>query len=234
MDICTVLSGVFFILIFLLIRHLTKNHGYLESLGIPVIKPLLFLGSPPFGLHKIKWTDYYMEQVRKYGMTFGAYNGAYSVIHTIDPEIIKSIYVKNFDEFGDMTDNPHYSDDMKTIDLAQGAEWKNLRKIMSPTFTSGKLKSMMEPISDVADKAMEHLESIKNEPIEMKKFFQGFAMDTICRCAFSLETNAHEDPNHHLVKAGIDAFQGFVVNSWIESIFTMIFYFVPNIEAVSS
>ena len=45
-----------------------------------------------------------------------------------DPDIIKAVYVKNFEEFGDMVDNPHYEDKMKTIDLAQGQDWKNIRK----------------------------------------------------------------------------------------------------------
>ena len=57
-------------------------------------------------------------------------------------------------------------------------------------------------------------------------------MDTICRCAFSIETNAHEDQNHSLVKAGRDAFQGFQLTSWIESMFLMLFYFFPGLDSV--
>ena len=111
-----------------------------------------------------------------------------------DPDIIKAVYVKNFEEFGDMVDNPHYEDKMKTIDLAQGQDWKNIRKTLSPTFTTGKLKAMLEPITEVADKSMKHLDKLveKNEPIAMKNFFQGYALNTICRCAFSIDTNAHK------------------------------------------
>ena len=93
-----------------------------------------------------------------------------------------------------MVDNPHYEDKMKTIDLAQGQDWKNIRKTLSPTFTTGKLKAMLEPITEVADKSMKHLDNLveKNEPIAMKNFFQGYALNTICRCAFSIDTNAHK------------------------------------------
>ena len=100
------------------------------------------------------------------------------IIVTTDPNITRCVFVKNFEEFEDMVDNPRYDDSMKTIDLAQGEEWRFLRKIMSPTFTSGKLKSMVEPITDVTNKTMKYL-----------------------------------------VKAGHDAFQGFQVTSWIESMF---------------
>ena len=130
-----------------------------------------------------------------------------------------------------MVDNDQYDDKMKTIDLAQGEEWKNLRKIMSPTFTSGKLKSMMEPMSDIGDKAMEYLSSQCDKPIGMKKFFQGYALDTICRCGFGIDTNTHEDQDNPIANAGREAFAGFMVTNWLESIFTQLFYFMPGLEA---
>ena len=104
------------------------------------------------------------------------FSGSIPYINTIDPDIIKEVYVKNFEVFGDMVDNPNYDDKMKTIDLAQGSDWKNIRKVLSPTFTSGKLKGMLEPMTDVGNKAMKHLDKLieKNEPIAMKNFFQVF------------------------------------------------------------
>ena len=233
MELSTLVFALFSVLIVCLIRKSPQNYGSLEAMGIPVIKPFLCFGSPPFGLHKIVWHKWYVEKHQQLGMTFGLYNGTSPVIVTTDPDIIRCVYVKNFEEFGDMVDNPHYDDSMKDIFLAQGGDWRNLRKIMSPTFTSGKLKLMVAPMADVTNKAMKYLDHLdKQEPIEMKKFFQGFAMDTICRCAFSIETNAHEDQNHSLVKAGRDAFQGFQVTSWIESMFFMLFYFFPRLDSV--
>ena len=174
MELSTVLFALSSILIVCLIRKFTKKYGSLEAMGVPVIKPFLCFGSPPFGLHKIVMHKWYFEKHQQLGMTFGLYNGSSPIIVTTDPDIIKCVYVKNFEEFGDMVDNPHYDDSMKTIDLAQGEEWENLRKIMSPTFSSGKLKSMVAPITDVTNKAMNYLDHLdKGEPVEMKKFFQG-------------------------------------------------------------
>ena len=39
----------------------------------------------------------------------------------------------------------------QTLDLAKGELWHALRKNLSPVFTSGKLKAMMEPIAALAD-----------------------------------------------------------------------------------
>ena len=63
-----------------------------------------------------------------------------------------------------------------TLDLSGGDIWKNLRKNLSPTFTSGKLKGMMEPMSEVADDMMTFLEkevTQGNGTVDMKEIFNG-------------------------------------------------------------
>jgi cytochrome P450 len=59
--------------------------------------------------------------------------------------------------------------------MSDGVVWKSLRKNMSPTFTSGKLKGMLEPISGVVDKFLEHVEknATKGDDVEVKPLFQG-------------------------------------------------------------
>ena len=62
-----------------------------------------------------------------------------------------------------------------TLDGTEGIVWKNLRKNMSPTFTSGKLRGMMEPMTQVIDRFMGHLEKMAGEgnEIDVKPILQG-------------------------------------------------------------
>jgi hypothetical protein len=140
MDVFTVIIGFLIICLLVLVKYLTKNYGYLESMNIPVIKPFLCFGSPPLSLHKIVWHQWYLEQHQKLGLTWGQYIGQYSIIVTIDPDIIKAVFVSNFDVFTDTMDSSGFKDRQMTMDMASGETWRALRKTLSPTFSSGRLK----------------------------------------------------------------------------------------------
>jgi cytochrome P450 len=70
-----------------------------------------------------------------------------------DIEIAKHILVKDFDYFVDRRPfemskkaNKYF---MGNLAMMTGDKWKSMRGIMSPVFTSGKLKSMMPIINKV-------------------------------------------------------------------------------------
>lgn len=67
------------------------------------------------------------------------------------------------------------TDASSTLDIIWGEKWKNLRKNMSPIFSSGKLKGMMEPIAEEVEKYIDVLEEErkKGNPINIKKTVTG-------------------------------------------------------------
>ena len=102
------------------------------------------------------------------------YEGIEPVIFSIDPEFVKEVSVKQFENF-QSTMEFDVKDEEMTLDVATGEKWKALRKILSPTFTSGKLKGMLEPIGGIADKAIDHWEDLaKQNPVQdVKKLIEG-------------------------------------------------------------
>ena len=43
--------------------------------------------------------DFYNEKIKQYGKTYVRYDGVFPTLVTIDPDLVKSIMVKNFDCF---------------------------------------------------------------------------------------------------------------------------------------
>jgi cytochrome P450 len=61
-----------------------------------------------------------------------------------DPELIKLIMVRDFEHFVDrptlrLRDSPYTENMLLTM---KGQQWKNVRALLTPAFSSGKLKAM--------------------------------------------------------------------------------------------
>ena len=50
--------------------------------------------------------DHHFEKFKRFGRTYGRYDGAIPVLVTKDPELVKSVLVKNFDNFDIIIDLP--------------------------------------------------------------------------------------------------------------------------------
>ncbi|PVD38389.1 hypothetical protein C0Q70_01003 [Pomacea canaliculata] len=85
---------------------------------------------------------------------------------------------------------------------AAGAQWHRVRQIMTPTFSSGKLKMMDSHINTCSAHLIDNMKKAinKGERIDVKKVYGGFTMDAIARTAFGIEINSQEDLNHPFVK----------------------------------
>lgn len=102
-----------------------------------------------------------------------------------DAEIIKQITVKDFDSFVN-----HDLNFNEEIDKLSGKmlfaliddEWRNMRNILSPIFTSSKMKMMFGILSDSAKEFVDvHLEKSKNGKliVDCKEMFSRFTVDGI-------------------------------------------------------
>ena len=185
--------------------YLTRNRGTLEKLGIPVDRPFLVFGSQPHAIHEVGH-DYWNGKFARFGRTYGRYEGVTPVITTKDPEICRNVFVKHFDCFPTSFELPCMTDKQATLDVITGDRWKNMRRGLSPNFSSGKLKKMMEPMAGVADRFMAHVDRMAasgeggGRPLALKKPIQGLALDTIATCGFGIQTDAISDPNQEIIK----------------------------------
>jgi len=219
------------VVVFLLVVFLRRNYGSLENCGFPVIPPTLFCGSGPFLFHNINMIKLDQDRFESYGTTYGAYMLSTPWVYTSDPKIIKQITVKDFDSFRSrpfVFPNQKY----RSLDTAEGEEWVQLRKGLSPIFTSGKIKGMMRHVDGVVDNMLNHLDQrVKEDPVvDMKPVFQYLTMDVISKCAFGVDLNCFTELNNPMLKNSMESVVDFMAHNLKSSLLLNLMFGMLGIE----
>ncbi|XP_053552554.1 cytochrome P450 3A9-like [Bombina bombina] len=143
-----------------------------------------------------------MECFRKYGKLWGLYDGRVPVLAVLDPAIIKTILVKecytNFTNRRSFGLNGPLS---SAITIAQDEQWKRIRTVLSPTFTSGKLKEMFPIMKDYSNILVKNIQDyVENDkPCTMKEIFGAYSMDVITSTSFGVNIDSLNKPNDPFV-----------------------------------
>ncbi|XP_061400023.1 cytochrome P450 6g1 [Musca vetustissima] len=200
-------SSILLVITFLLsILYLwcRRTYRYWQRHGIPFIKPTLFIGNTKeaftlktsFGLHL---SDIYNEPKVRDEPVAGIYIFNQPGLIMRDPEIIKSVLIKDFNLFTNRYGrcDPH-NDCLGNNNMffARNNYWKELRTKISPVFTSGKVKQMYPLMLEVASQ-LENFLSLKGENFttEVKEICATFTTDLISTIAFGINANSIKNPD---------------------------------------
>ncbi|CAG2117670.1 unnamed protein product, partial [Medioppia subpectinata] len=178
-------------------RYLRHRFTYWKRHGVPGYNyvDLRAIGKPA---HK-----YDVEVFKKFGRIFGGYTFTGKIIVINEPDLLRDIMVKDFHIFPD-----HLGFHMGTTKMDKSLffmpgddDWKRVRSILSPVFTSGKLRAMMAHIDNISDRFIDNLVQLKKQggPIDMRKHVGAFAMDVISRCGYGIDVESINNPNHPIV-----------------------------------
>ena len=139
------------------------------------------------------------ESIKTYGKVH-CYNETNRISLVIaDADLLKDVLVRHFSHFMDRRQDFHEKYTSKFLTQLCGSEWKHTRSIMSPTFTSGKMKAMLHLMNECLEPMMKRIRRNNGKDMDMKNLFGCFTMDVIAKCAFAVETNTHDDENHPFV-----------------------------------
>ncbi|XP_036604529.1 cytochrome P450 3A24-like [Trichosurus vulpecula] len=128
------------------------------------------------------------------------FDGRQPVLAITDPEIIKSVMVKEcYSVFTNRRGGIAGKTLWNAITFVQDDQWKRIRTILSPTFTSGKLKEMFPIINQYGNVLVKNMrkEAEKNKPVTLKDIFGAFSLDVITSTSFSVNIdslNNKDDP----------------------------------------
>lgn len=78
-------------------------------------------------------------------------------------------------------------------------EWRNMRKILAPTFTSNKLKKMYELMKKCTRNMQNSILYQSDQEIDLKKLFSVFTVDIISTCCFSLDLKDYRHPDSEIL-----------------------------------
>ncbi|XP_041133620.1 cytochrome P450 3A27-like isoform X1 [Polyodon spathula] len=139
-----------------------------------------------------------MDCFKKYGRMWGIYDGRLPVLAVMDTAVIKTILVKecyslftnrrNFGLNGELYD---------ALTVVEDEEWKRIRSVLSPSFTSGRLKQIFPLVKQHADSLLRNVRKAADakETVQMKEMFGAYSMDTVASTSFSVNIDSLNSPN---------------------------------------
>ncbi|XP_036248466.1 cytochrome P450 3A12-like [Molothrus ater] len=128
-----------------------------KKLGIPGPRPLPFVGTFLEYQHGVHNFD--QKCFEKYGKIWGFYDGRQPVLAVLDPVLIKNILVKECCSIFTNRRNFRLNGILESaLNVAEDEQWKRIRTVLSPTFTSGKLKEMFHIINHYGEKLVKNIE----------------------------------------------------------------------------
>ncbi|XP_047118281.1 probable cytochrome P450 6a14 [Schistocerca piceifrons] len=123
----------------------------------------------------------------------------------MDPDLIRSILVKDFWTFQDRAVPINENEPLNHhLFVLRGDRWRRLRVKLTPTFTSGKMKMMFQTMADCGREMAEVLEgaATRGEALEMRELSARYTTDVIASVAFGVQVNCQRDPENEFRQWG--------------------------------
>ncbi|CAL1286967.1 unnamed protein product [Larinioides sclopetarius] len=225
------LLSIFLACLVIVIVHFVRNrHQRLrlfKRYGIPGPEPHFLSGNTDELFSAPTPHEAISTWLKKYGDVVGYFGGEVPHVVVKDLELLKQILIKDFEVFCNRPfgiDVPPYN---KSLLGLKGKRWKEVRTILTPTFSSGKIKLMTEIVNKKVDITMDIVtkKAESNEIFDMYEIVQGLTLDIIADCALAMKTHCQENPEDVFLSSVKDSFK-YANNSAIK--FAMMFPFVAD------
>ncbi|GLH16470.1 Cytochrome P450 6j1 [Gryllus bimaculatus] len=192
----------------LIYLYLTWNYNYWKKRNVAFVKPQLIFGNYKEVFLQKRTVSEVMEDIYKKldGKPFvGFWRFRTPGILVRDPEMVKTVLMKDFHSF---EDNAIIVDPKMDPLLAKnpffvsGEKWKNMRSVLSPSFTSGKLKPLLPLMEGVCEELLEYLRATAPtsapDGIEASLTAFKYTVEMVARCALGIKGNNFTDSEGHL------------------------------------
>ncbi|XP_011172813.1 cytochrome P450 9e2-like [Solenopsis invicta] len=185
-----------------------------KNKGVPYLPNSLssFIMDCKMYLARITFVDYfqYMYDYFPNAKYIGILDFGTPAVLLRDPELIKDVMVKDFEHFLDR--RTFVDEDMeplfgKNVSALRGDRWREMRTILSPSFTASKMKFMFDLVSKCSKEFVDYLDNHPEicQAIETKGAFRRYANDVIATAAFGISINSMKDRDNEFYVRGVEA-----------------------------
>lgn len=196
-----------------LYKIMKSNMTYFEKLDVPHEKPFVLLGNmASVFFRRLSMAETVAKFYKRFSNTkyFGIYNFMTPIFVIRDPDLINTIAIKNFDNFCDHRNFVNEEVDRmasKNLFGLKGDHWREMRKLLSPAFTSSKLKTMFHLMCQCADNFSTCManNSKVGKTINVKEEMCKYTNDVVATCAFGVSLDSFKDPNNEFYLLGREA-----------------------------
>nr|UOU03262.1 cytochrome P450 3045C9 [Brachionus rubens] len=180
------------------------SYRFFKSRGLTGPEHEFFYGNFRELIKNKNYSEVVREWTKKYGKTYGYFEGHLPVIVTSDLELIQEVFIKQSTIFSARKKSPlnrRDDDPNANLFLSTRGRWKRMRMIMNPTFSSVKLRELGSILVTCADRLIDVLNKDGDTELNVSEYFKRFTMDSIWNCAFGVDINMqYEKENEYFTK----------------------------------
>ncbi|XP_064402406.1 cytochrome P450 3A4-like [Halichondria panicea] len=207
MDIVLSCAAVLFaaLLVFFLFKFCYQPFGLYKKYGIPGPTPLPFIGNFLL-LRKLGVIGIPAYLRDKYGPVCGIYVGCRSFLIVADIDILKKVYVDNFEIFTEREVLPEFFNDAvglpQGLFMARGNEWRRSRKAVAPAFSAKNMRMVASNIIKTCEKLSSEFQAHADsmESVQVNKLVEEFVMEGTVSMVFGDMGDSHNKEKKIFVK----------------------------------
>ncbi|XP_017779349.1 PREDICTED: cytochrome P450 6k1-like [Nicrophorus vespilloides] len=181
----------------LLYLYITQNFDYWKKRGISYLEPSFPFGNIfPLVTFKKSYADL-MAQIynssKESIVGYWIFNIPFLLIRS--PELIKNIFVRDFDHFSDRVSSSIKIDPFveKALFCLDFHDWKILRSKLSPSFTTSKLKNVMHIFNQSSNEMVEYLDEVSGDAVDCKLISSRLTANVFAGWIFGYKINCFKD-----------------------------------------
>lgn len=200
---------IFLTLVMLVVYHcILKNWWYFSNRNVKFIRGLPIVGSMYkffFGLESIADSEAYLYGKFPNEPFIGIYELTHPVYIIRAPELVKRITTQDFEHF--LNHQTNFDEELdsllsRSLFFSHDQKWKDMRSILSASFTGNKMRMMFDLVVESTTKFVSNVKTMRGIDIELKDLFSRYTTNMIASTAFGLEVDAVAEPENEFYLAG--------------------------------